>query len=81
MEPSLERRDLWWNMHVFTSFHAKNARQPLSGDVLDSDVRQVFLEALGWSEDAYERDMKGVSANTLQAHIDNCESFLPQLYQ
>ncbi len=62
MEPRLERRDIWWNMHVFSSFHAKNARQSLSRNVLDSDVRRVFLEALRWSEDAYERDMKGVGA-------------------
>jgi hypothetical protein len=62
MEPHFERRDLLWNMHVFTSFHAKNAKHPLSRDVLDNDVRRVFLEALGWTEDAYGRDMKGLSA-------------------
>jgi hypothetical protein len=62
LEPRLERRDLWWNMHVYCSLHGRNQRGPLSRDVMDNDVRRVFREALGWSEEAYERDMKGISA-------------------
>ncbi len=38
-----------------------NSRAPLSKDVMENEVRRVFLDALGWTEDAYERDMNGKS--------------------
>ena len=39
LEPRLERRKLWWNMHVFCSLHGRNLRGPLSRDVVDHDVK------------------------------------------
>jgi hypothetical protein len=38
-EPRFERRELWWNMHVYYSLHGRNLRGPLSRDVMDNDVR------------------------------------------